>query len=97
MEMAHRIRALRFWVFVAVAIAVLVPAQAQEGPILHLDTGGHQAPIWKLAFISKKVSRSAGTDKVIRIWEWRAGKMVRTIRGQSGPGADGEGLRLPSL
>ena len=33
---------------------------------------------------------SASDDKVIRIWDWRAGKTVRTIRGQSGPGDEGK-------
>ena len=33
---------------------------------------------------------SASEDKVIRVWDWRAGKTVRTIRGQSGPGQDGK-------
>ena len=33
---------------------------------------------------------TAGEDKVIRVWDWRAGKTVRTIRGQSGPGNEGK-------
>ncbi len=33
---------------------------------------------------------SAGDDKVVRIWDWRAGKAVRAFRGQTGPGAEGK-------
>jgi WD40 repeat protein len=32
---------------------------------------------------------SAGEDKVIRVWDWRKGVTVRTIRGQSGLGSEG--------
>ena len=30
-----------------------------------------------------------GDDKVIRVWEWQTSKIVRTIRGQVGPGPEG--------
>ena len=66
-------------------------AEPKEAPILQLDTGGHMARINGLAFTPDgKFIVSASDDKVIRIWDWRAGKTVRTIRGQSGPGAEGK-------
>ncbi len=65
-------------------------ARAEERPILQLDTGGHQALVESLAFTPDgKFIVSAGDDKVVRIWDWRAGQTVRTIRGQSGPGPEG--------
>ena len=35
---------------------------------------------------------SAGEDKVIRVWDWRAGKTVRTMRGHSRAGAGRQNL-----
>jgi WD40 repeat protein/uncharacterized caspase-like protein len=55
-----------------------------------LDTGGHGARINGIAFTPDgKYLVSAGTDKVVRVWDWRAGRTVRTIRGESGPGSEG--------
>ena len=60
-------------------------AYADERPFVQLDTGGHQASITDLTFTPDgKFIVSAGDDKIIRVWDWRAGKTVRTIRGESG-------------
>ncbi|MFZ1108755.1 MAG: PDZ domain-containing protein [Rhodomicrobium sp.] len=70
-------------------VEVARPA-SKDAPILRLDTGGHMAPIRGLAFTPDgKFIVSASNDKVIRVWDWRAGKTVRTILGQSGPGSEG--------
>ena len=65
---------------------------AEEGvPQLMLDTGGHMALIRGLAFTPDgKQLVSASDDKVVRVWDWQAGKTVRTIRGQVGPGEEGK-------
>jgi WD40 repeat protein len=75
----------------ALACAVAEIASAEEKPIVMLETGGHQSLIKSLAFIAKdKYLLSAGDDKVIRVWDWRARKTVRTIRGQVRAGPEGE-------
>jgi hypothetical protein len=64
---------------------------AEDAPIPMLDTGGHMSRITGIAFTPDgKFIVSAGDDKVIRIWDWRAGKTVRTILGQSGPADAGQ-------
>ncbi len=66
-------------------------AQPKDLPMLQLDTGGHQGMVARVAFTPDgKYLVSAGLDKVIRVWDWRAGKTVRTINGQSGPGSEGK-------
>jgi len=56
-----------------------------------LDTGGHQSQVWSITFTPDgKYLVSAGEDKVVRVWDWRAGKTVRTIRGQVGLGDEGK-------
>jgi tricorn protease-like protein len=66
-------------------------AQDQGGPLLMLDTGGHMALIKGLFFTPDgKQLVSAADDKVIRVWDWQAGKTIRTIRGQVGPGDEGK-------
>jgi WD40 repeat protein len=47
-----------------------------------LDTGGHMAKMTGVTFTPEgKQLVSAGDDKVIRVWDWQAGKTIRTIRG----------------
>jgi WD40 repeat protein len=59
-------------------------------PMLMLDTGGHMAVIRGLAFTPDgKQLVSAADDKVIRVWNWQAGRTIRTMRGQVGPGPEG--------
>ncbi len=75
------------WVFV---FASCVLARAEEGPLLQLDTGANRGSIKDLVFTEDgKFLVSAGLDKVIRIWNWREGRTLRTIRGQAGPALEG--------
>jgi WD40 repeat protein len=79
---------------VAVTLAerpTIQAAQDQPLPLLMLDTGGHMALINGLAFTPDgKQLVSSSDDKVIRVWDWRAGKTIRTIRGQVGSGDEGK-------
>ncbi len=82
---------MRWFVVLACFLMAGAGAAAEERPILQLDTSGHMALIRGLAFTPDgSFIVSAADDKVIRIWDWRAGKTVRTIRGQSGPGEEGK-------
>jgi WD40 repeat protein len=72
-------------------LAEMKQPQRRDLPILQLDTGGHMAVIKRVAFAPDGLQIvSAGDDKVIRIWDWRTGKTIRSIRGQAGPGNEGK-------
>ena len=58
---------------------------------LMLDTGGHMSLIRYVVFTPDgNQIVSASEDKLIRIWDWRSGKTVRTIRGESAAGDAGK-------
>lgn len=69
------------------------PANLSSGPVeqqLMLDPGGHMAKLWGLTFSPDgRYLITAGADKVVRVWDWRAAKTVRIIRGQAGFGLNG--------
>ncbi len=65
--------------------------ERKDLPILMLDTGGHMAFPRSLTFTPDgRQIASGGDDKVVRVWDWQAGKTVRTIRGQVGIGSEGK-------
>jgi WD40 repeat protein len=69
----------------------LKPTPAADAPLLMLDTGGHMSKITDVVFTPDgKRLISASTDKTIRVWDVATGKSVRTILGESWPGASGE-------
>lgn len=77
----------------AALFALCAHAAAQEAPefFLDLDTGGHRATIRDLAIAPDgETLVSASDDKTIRVWDWRSGVTLRTIRGQIGPGNEGK-------
>jgi WD40 repeat protein len=72
-----------------VSAAAVYPAVGD--PLLRLDTGGHQAGINGLTFTPDgQFIVAAGDDKLIRVWDWQTGAVVRTLRGQSGAGPEGK-------
>ncbi len=74
-----------------------VPLRASETVDFHLDldTGGHRALVKAIAFTPDgNFLVSASDDKTIRVWDWRSGISLRTIRGQIGPGQEGKVFAL---
>jgi len=70
------------------AIGGAEATENKEGPqqfFLDLDTGGHRDFIKDLAFTPDgELLVSASDDKTIRVWDWRSGRTIRTIRGEIG-------------
>jgi WD40 repeat protein len=80
------------WVLFLSAVIALGGSAAFAQPyVLQLDTGGHQGDIKDVIFTRDGTQIiSAGDDKIIRVWDWRAGQTIRTIRGQIQPGNSGK-------
>jgi WD40 repeat protein len=80
-----------FRLVILIALHTGAPAALAQGePVLMLDTGGHTGLIATVIFSADgKQLISAGYDKVIRVWDWEAGRTLRNIRGQVSPGDEG--------
>lgn len=75
---------------ILMVIWVASPTRAAE-PILQLDTGGHMALVRSIVFTPDgRHLISSSDDKVIRIWDRRSGRTVRTLRGQIEEGNAGK-------
>ncbi len=60
-------------------------------PILRLETGAHAGRIYRLAADGEgKYVVSASTDKTVRIWEGKSGKLVSVLRPPIGDDMEGE-------
>ncbi len=69
---------------------VLQVTYSQEQPSLVLDAKGHSGTVTDVLFASNgKVLITVSNDKTIRFWDIEAGTILRTLRGQFGPGIDG--------
>ncbi len=67
------------------------PAQDAVEFFLDLDTGGHRAVIRDLAVSPDgELIVSASEDKTVRVWDWRSGISIRTIRPEIGTGSEGK-------
>ena len=81
----------------ALVCAMTATARSEGAPFLMLDTGGHQANIWSMAYTPDgRYLISAGDDKAVRVWDLKENKAVRTIRRQSGPCNEGKIDRSPT-
>lgn len=75
----------------ALFAGIAVAADDPPAYFLDLDTGGHRGMVKDLAFTPDgDYLVSASDDKTIRIWDWKAGVSVRTLRSQIGKGAEGK-------
>ena len=64
---------------------------AAEKPLLQIDSGGHKALIMDVVFTPDgRYLVSASDDKLIRVWDLKTGRTVRTLRGQLGAGHEGK-------
>ena len=88
MQTVNAIRVL-LWGFAAIMVQASTTG-AQEQPVLMLDTGGHMGLVSGVIFtLDGKYLATAGLDKVIRVWDWQTGQVVRVLRGQVGAGDEG--------
>ncbi len=66
-------------------------ATSTAPPILQIDPGGHKSLIKDVTFTKDgRYLVSAGNDKIVRVWDLKTGKTVRTLRGQIGAGHEGK-------
>jgi uncharacterized caspase-like protein/WD40 repeat protein len=75
----------------AQAAAPALPEQDAVEFFLDLDTGGHRAVIRDLVVTPDgEAIVSASEDKTVRVWDWRSGISIRTIRPEIGDGNEGK-------
>lgn len=78
-------------VLLAACLGTGAAAEGGPGFFFDLDTGGHRAVVRDLAVTPDgETIASASEDKTIRVWDWRSGVTIRTIRGEIGPGSEGK-------
>ena len=70
---------------------VSLTANAQSDPKLVLESQGHSARIWDVAFTPNGRNLiTVSDDKSIRIWNTSTGELKRTLRAQIGDGSEGK-------
>ncbi|OJJ20572.1 hypothetical protein BKI52_19150 [marine bacterium AO1-C] len=70
---------------------ISLTVNAQSDPKLVLESQGHSARIWDVAFTPNGRNLiTVSDDKSIRIWNTSTGELKRTLRGQIGDGSEGK-------
>lgn len=93
-DVSLMIRGVWYVALAALALSFAGPTLAQEPlqvrPILRLETGMHTGPIRAAAVDgSGKILATVSDDRTARLWSLSNGELIRVLRPEIGPGAEG--------
>ena len=92
------LKVLRWMVGVMSCLSVTVAfAQTTSEVFLDFDSGGHRSAVRDITFIEDDVLVSVSEDKTGRVWDWRTGVTLRSLRGQIGAANEGKVLALTDI
>ena len=77
--------------------AACVFSQPAAEIFLDFDSKGHRSSVRDIAFFDNSTLVSVSEDKTARVWDWRAGITLTTLRGQIGAMNEGKILALTGI